>query len=157
LERAEAGGVGDPPPERLERISCAGGPAFLMPVDQHRSIHRARGCARDAVDLEPGLLEQAVEHAPGECAVRPAALQSKIDEDGSAHNRLGCFGRHFTPKTSRQNRLCAARLTDILIARGESKRCAPAESKSARAGDRSTIDFIYAENFEAPRQTPTRF
>ncbi len=45
-------------------------------------------------DLEPGLLEQTVEHAPGEGAVRPAALERQVDENRSAVNRLGCVSRH---------------------------------------------------------------
>ena len=82
LERAEAGGVRDAPPEGLERLARAGRPALLMAVDQHRGVHRARGCPGDAVDLEPGLFQQTIEHAPGERAMRAAALQREIDEDG---------------------------------------------------------------------------
>ena len=62
-------------------------PRLGIAVDQHRGIHRARRRAGDAVDLEPRLLEQPVEHAPGEGAVRAAALQREIDEDGIAGDR----------------------------------------------------------------------
>jgi hypothetical protein len=94
LERAETGGVRDPPPERAKRVTRAGSPAQLMAVDQHRGVHCARRGAGDAVDRKPGLLQQAVEHAPGEGAVRPASLQGKIDQQRLARYRLG-FGRHL--------------------------------------------------------------
>ena len=34
----------------------------------------------DGLDGEPALLEQAVQHAPGEGAVRAATLQRQVDE-----------------------------------------------------------------------------
>ena len=94
LERTEAGGVRDAAPERPKRLTRAGSPAQLMAIDQHRGVHRAGGGAGDAVDRKPRLLEQTVEHAPGEGAVRPAALEGEIDQDGLARHRLG-FGRHL--------------------------------------------------------------
>ena len=56
LERTEAGGVRDAPPERPERLARARAAARLMAVNQHRGVHSASGGAGNAVDLEPGLL-----------------------------------------------------------------------------------------------------
>ena len=106
-ERTEAGGVRDAPPESLKRLTRAGSPALLMAVDQHRGVHRAGGGAGNAVDLEPGLLEQAVEHPPGEGAVGAPALEGEIDEDGTAVNRLGCWRRHGAPSNDLRYRLIA--------------------------------------------------
>ena len=94
LERAETGGVRDAPPESPKRLTRAGRPAQLMAVDQHRGVHRAGGGAGNAVDRQPRLLQQPVEHAPGEGAVRPASLQGEIDQNGLARYRLG-FSRHL--------------------------------------------------------------
>ena len=47
-------------------------------VDQHRGIHRSRRRAGDTVDAQPRLLEQAVEHAPREGAMRAPALQGEV-------------------------------------------------------------------------------
>jgi hypothetical protein len=45
-----------------------------MAVDQDSRIHSAGRGAGNAVDPEPGLLEQAIEHAPGEGAMCAPAL-----------------------------------------------------------------------------------
>ena len=37
--------------------------------------------AGDRLDLEPRLLEQPIEHAPGEGAKGPAALKGEVDKD----------------------------------------------------------------------------
>ena len=147
LERAEAGGVGDPPPEGLERLARAGGPALLMAVDQHRRVHRPRRRAGDAVDLEPGLFQKAIENAPGEGAMRAAALQRHIDEDGRARDRLGRFGRHLTPWAWTVRSTLRA---DVLSPRGSlgtnrnSERASITTRTRRNRGTGSTIDFVRA-------------
>src|SRR5271166_275688 len=96
-ERAEASRLGDAAPEILQGRAGAGGPAFRVAIDQHRGIHRAGRRARNAVDSEPGLLEQTIEHAPGECPVRASALQREIDKDEIARDSgLIWFNGHWT-------------------------------------------------------------
>ena len=56
------------------------GAAFGVTVGQHRGVHGAGRGPGNAVDLEPRLFEQAIEHAPGEGAMRAAALEREIDE-----------------------------------------------------------------------------
>jgi hypothetical protein len=43
-------------------------------MHEHRRVHGAGRGAGNAVDLQPRLFEQPIEHAPGEGAVRAAAL-----------------------------------------------------------------------------------
>ena len=144
LERAEPGGVRDAPPERLERLARAGGPALLMAVDQHRRVHRAGRRAGNAVDLEPGLFEQAVEHAPGERAMRAAALQREIDQDGIARDRLCCFGRHLLNLKRFGTGL--TRSCDTLPSERSLKRRASAKSRRAARGssDRAQLLILSA-------------
>ena len=52
----------------------ASGAAFHEAIDQYRGIHGSRRRARNSVDSKPRFLEQTVEHAPGKCAMRAAAL-----------------------------------------------------------------------------------
>ena len=54
-----------------------------------RPRHRPGRCARDAVDVQPRLLHQAVQHAPGEGAVRAATLQREVHQNGRTVERLG--------------------------------------------------------------------
>jgi hypothetical protein len=49
-------------------------------IGHHGGIHGAGRGAGYRLDGEPGLLEQAVEHTPGEGAMRPAALQGEVDQ-----------------------------------------------------------------------------
>ena len=80
LERAEGGGAGDATPEGLERLPRALPPSLGVAGGEHRGVHRAGGGAGDGLDLEPGFLKQAVEHAPGIGAVAAAALQGEVNE-----------------------------------------------------------------------------
>src|SRR6266446_5034078 len=48
-------------------------------VRQHDRVHRTGRSTGDALDLEPSVLENMIEHAPGEGAVRAAALQRQVD------------------------------------------------------------------------------
>ena len=74
--------LGDAAPEILQRRAGAFGAALGIAVDQHRRIHRAGRRAGNAIDSQPGLLEQAIEHAPGKGAMRAAALQREVDQTG---------------------------------------------------------------------------
>jgi len=49
-------------------------------VGHHRGIHGAGRGPGYGLDREPRLLEQPVEHPPGEGAVRAAALQGEVDQ-----------------------------------------------------------------------------
>ena len=64
--------VGEPRP-RLVR------PAAGETVGEHDSVDCARRGAGNAFDLDAAVLEQLVEHAPGEGAVGAAALQRKVN------------------------------------------------------------------------------
>jgi len=96
LERAQRGGPRYPLPEILQRGARAFGAVRGIAVDQHRGIHRARRGPGDPLDAQPRLLEQAVEHAPGERAVRAAALQREVDENRRMF-RCRCARRHLGP------------------------------------------------------------
>src|SRR5260370_37188650 len=66
-------------PEAVELGARAGGAALAVPLRQQRRIDGAGAGAADALDADPVVLEQPVEHAPGEGAVGAAALQREID------------------------------------------------------------------------------
>ena len=89
LQRAEFRRVRDTPPIGVERRTRALRAALHPAADQNGRIHRAGGCAGNRLDLEPRLLEKSVEHAPGERAMRAAALQGEIDEN-RVSGRLVC-------------------------------------------------------------------
>ena len=67
--------------QKPSRAARARSPTGGMTVRQHRRVHGA-GRRRDAVDAHQ-LLQQAIEHAPGEGA-RAAALQRQVDQYGVA-------------------------------------------------------------------------
>ena len=54
-------------------------PAASEAVGDHHRVHRAGRRAGDAFDREAPVLEDVVEHAPGEGAVRAATLKREID------------------------------------------------------------------------------
>ncbi len=64
--------IGEPRP-RLVR------PPAIEPVGEHDGIDRAGRGAGNALDLEAAVVEQLIEHAPGEGAMRAAALQREVD------------------------------------------------------------------------------
>ena len=68
-------------PVGVERRTRALRAALHEAADEHRRVHGARRCAGNCLDLEPRLLKQSVEHAPGERAMRAPALQGEIDEN----------------------------------------------------------------------------
>ena len=62
-------------------------PAADQAVRQHHRIDRAGRSARQAVDADPAVFQQLIDHAPGEGAMGAAALQGEID----ALFRNDCF------------------------------------------------------------------
>src|SRR5215468_4466659 len=73
----------DRAPEIGEPLACLVRPAAGEPVGEHDRVHRSRRRAGDAFDLDAAVLEELIEHAPGERAVRAAALQGEIDRLGA--------------------------------------------------------------------------
>ena len=67
--------TGDAEPEGFQPFAGAVVAAEHPAVLERRGVHRAGGGGGDAFDLDAVLFEQAVERAPGEGAVRAAALQ----------------------------------------------------------------------------------
>ncbi len=75
LERAEPGGLRHLAPKSLQGGARAlDAAAVSIAMRKNRGIHGAGRCPGNAVDPQPGLFEHAVQYAPGECAVRAAAL-----------------------------------------------------------------------------------
>ena len=72
---AEAGGA----PEIGEALARFIAPAARQSVGEQHGVDRAGGRAGDALDLEPPVIEQVIEHAPAERAIGAAALQREID------------------------------------------------------------------------------
>src|SRR5262249_16514106 len=66
-------------PEVGKTLARLVGAAANEPIREHDGVDRSRGGAGDALDLDPAIAEQLIEHPPGECSVSPAALQGKID------------------------------------------------------------------------------
>ena len=66
-------------PEAIELGARAGGAALDVPLRHQRRIDGAGAGAADALDVDLVVLEQPVEHAPGEGAMGAAALQREID------------------------------------------------------------------------------
>ncbi len=66
-------------PELSKPLARLFRPAAHQAVGQHHRIHRARRGAGHAVYAEPAVFQQLIEHAPGEGAMRAAALESQVD------------------------------------------------------------------------------
>ena len=66
-------------PERFELLPCALGAAFGQPVCQRERVHRAGAGTADGLVAQVRYLEQAIQHAPGECTQGAAALQGEVD------------------------------------------------------------------------------
>src|SRR5207342_3729611 len=60
-------------------------PAAHQAVGEERRIDRACRGAGNAFDAEPLVAQEMVKHAPGEGAMRAAALQAEIDALGLLH------------------------------------------------------------------------
>src|SRR5579883_760363 len=71
--------LGHAAPETIERGARPGGPALVEALRQDGAVHRPGARPADPFDLDPLVLEQAVEHAPGESAMRAAALERQVD------------------------------------------------------------------------------
>ena len=58
-------------------------PAYValgVAIGRHSGIHGAGRGTGNGLDLEPRFLEQPVQHAPGEGAMRPSTLQRQVDQ-----------------------------------------------------------------------------
>jgi len=93
-QRAHQSRPRDVPPETLQGGARTLRPAGGVTIGQHRGVHRPGRSARDAVDVQPGLLEQPVQRAPGKGTMRAAALQRKVDENRIAIGFLSLGGSH---------------------------------------------------------------
>ncbi len=84
--------VADLAPESIERLARALCPAGGVALRQHHGVQGAGTGAAEPFDDDALILEQPVEHAPGERAMRAAALQREIDAA-----RAGTGGHTATP------------------------------------------------------------
>src|SRR6516162_1507897 len=66
-------------PKQAQPATSLLAPASQQPVGEYDRIHGAGACAGDADDVYVRLLQQSVEHTPGEGPVRAAALQCECD------------------------------------------------------------------------------
>ena len=101
-------------PEIPQSFACAFAAVERKPVGEHDRIDAAGAGRRDAVEADPVVFENPIEHAPGEGAVAAAALQRQID-GLLAYDRLAClklrdFGlrSHGTPLQSARRTAYAA-------------------------------------------------
>ena len=93
-QRAQAGGFRHAAPKPLQRLARAGGATRRVAVDQHGGVHRPGGGAGDAVDAQPLLFEQAVQHAPCKRPMGAPALQREIHQDRGSLRALGIGSSH---------------------------------------------------------------
>ena len=93
LQRAEQRRVRDAAPEIAQRGLRTVAPADGHAVGHDGGVHGAGARRADALELDRLLLEQAVEHAPGEGAVRAAALEGEVDGPDPARERPGFESR----------------------------------------------------------------
>jgi len=79
-------------------------PAAHEAVGEHHGVHRAGAGAAQPVDEQPVVEHQALEHAPGEGAMRAAALQGDVDalallvEFRVDRHDLRCVPRRLRPR-----------------------------------------------------------
>ncbi len=66
-------------PERFQCGPRPVGTAALEPVGQHGGVHGTGAGAADLGDLQPVVLQEPVQNAPGQRPVRPTALKRQID------------------------------------------------------------------------------
>jgi hypothetical protein len=74
----------DAAPEVLKCCLGALRASCRVTMRQHGGIHGAGRSAGDTLDPQPRLVEQPVQHAPCECAMRAAALQREVYQNGIA-------------------------------------------------------------------------
>src|SRR5262249_2546908 len=89
VERCAAEGteqcrVGNATPELLERGLGTVGAAGRLAADKDGCVHGAGRGSGNALDLQARLLQQAIEHSPGEGAVRASALKREVHEERRA-------------------------------------------------------------------------
>ena len=65
-------------PEFFQRRPCAIAAAAHQAVGKNNGIHGAGAGAADTLEVQAPVLQQAIEYAPGECAVGAAPLQGKV-------------------------------------------------------------------------------
>ena len=73
-------------PHRPELGAGGGAAAFGEPRRNRHGVYCAGAGAADPADVERVVLQQAIEHAPGEGAMRPAALERQVEASLSARN-----------------------------------------------------------------------
>src|SRR5262249_52710341 len=95
LQVSEVDVDADRAPEIGEALARLVRPAAGKPVGEHHRVDRSRRRAGDAFDRDAAVVEQLIEHPPGEGAVGAAALQRQIDRLGAALARAR--GRLATP------------------------------------------------------------
>jgi hypothetical protein len=81
--RAEQGVIGQLLPEVAQRFARVRGVALRQPVREQRRVDGAGTGAAGRFNAQAALFEQAVEHAPGERAMRSAALQGERDPEAA--------------------------------------------------------------------------
>ena len=127
---------------RVEPLAGAGVAAEHPAVLERGGVHRAGGGGGDAFDLDVVLLEQAVERAPGEGAVRAAALQREVDDRAAPRSRPsgepgrarhgGRLAGGFGGSASDVPRRCAGTARRACIRGGEISRARRAQGKKRR-------------------------
>src|SRR5581483_11575717 len=80
LDRAQAAVERNRAPEFLHCLARALAAAFVVTARERDRIHRTRARASNAFKRETLVFQEPVEHAPGEGAVRAAALQGQVDD-----------------------------------------------------------------------------
>ena len=78
-EQVEGHALADRRPEAFERGTRAVGPTVQQALGERDRVHRTGAGAADRRDGQAVSFEQVVEHAPGEGAVRTAALQREAE------------------------------------------------------------------------------
>ena len=108
LQRAPCRRLADPAPEFGERASCALATARGQAIGHHRGVHGAGTGGADPFERYPLVFEQTIHRAPGEGAVRSAALQGKIDcLAGVTHPKTPCRPVTVFPKARDHGRTAA--------------------------------------------------
>ena len=73
-------------PDGAQRLPCAfrrrsaGAPRDGPAGGESHGVHGSRAGATDGGKLHGAIFQQGVEHAPGECTMRAAALQCEVEE-----------------------------------------------------------------------------
>src|SRR4051794_2055462 len=80
-EATEEGSLGNALPEYAKLRPRALRSARRQASGKNRGIHSPGGRAGDAFDPKRWLFQQAVEHAPSERTMSPAALQREVDKE----------------------------------------------------------------------------